>query len=101
MNLDHNEIVRILHVVTHAILFLQMMNWTLLTRHEDGALKIVLFLWAALTLLLAIVTWKYYWLFSYAVLHVLWQAVIIIHIFLIKKYVKARNCDDCPRLKVK
>lgn len=101
MNLDFtkDEWMRIANVATHVVLFLQMLTWTLHTRHEDYKLKVVRLLWAGLTLLMALVTWKYYWLFSYAVLHVIWQVTISIHILLIKQLSEKLNCDKCPRRK--
>ena len=86
LDFDKNEIVRIINVITHVILFLQMLTWTVHTKHENRCMKIVRFLWAAMTLLLALITWKYWYLFGYAVLHVIWQTTIIVHIYLIKRF---------------
>jgi hypothetical protein len=96
LDFDKNEILRIFHVAVHALLFLQMITWTLHTKHEHMPLRAVRLVWAALTLLLAVITWHYWYLFSYAVVNVLWHIVIVAHLFLIKQAAKVHNCHNCP-----
>lgn len=99
LDFDRNEVLRILNVITHAILFLQMLTWTVHTKHENKCMKAVRLVWALMTLGLAMFTWKYWYLFGYAVLHVIWQVTICVHIFLIKQFAKDHDCPSCTQHK--
>ena len=93
--LDRDELLRIFSVITHSILFLQMITWTLNTKHDHSALRAIRLVWAAMTLLLAVVTWKYSTLWSYEALHVAWQSTIVVHLYLIKKLATSKGCNHC------
>lgn len=99
-NIDHNEFIRVLNVAMHIVMFIQMLTWTLHTSREQFPLKVVRLLWSASSLLLACIAYKYYWLFSYAVLELIWHVTICLHIWLIHKQFVLRDCANCPNRKI-